>query len=242
MKRLAKIICLMSVFLMVAASAALANTINSGDTITLTGYNTDDLAGIMTYSVTDKTEGTFTYNTFCIQNTTYISESTPYNIVNITNNVGNTKATGTLNGTPLSGAVNYLFYLYSVGTFNSSFSGTSSAALLNQADFQQLLWYAQGEYSIANIGTTEKAWSDTTPVTVNLDDQTAWYADYENYINNVNGLQNKSYGTEVLNIVDCNGTDVQNQLYNPATPVPEPSTFLLVGAGLLGILFRRPRS
>jgi hypothetical protein len=241
---------------MMAAPAAMAVTISAGDEISLTGWNPDDASGIMTYSVTNST-GSFDFSTFCIQNATYIWPSTVYTVGNITINVGNTvtpsmASSGTaLNGTPLNGAVDYLYYLYSIGKFDSSFNPSTtvslSQALLNQADFQQLLWYAQGEstYLVSLSGTVEQAWDESTPETVYVNANNAWYKDYLAYENPANKLQGKSYGTEVLNIIDSSGIDVakggdiQNQLVYQ--PVPEPSTFLLFGAGIAGVAFFRKR-
>jgi hypothetical protein len=42
-------------------------------------------------------------------------------------------------------------------------------------------------------------------------------------------LQQHSWGTQVLNIVDGNGHGEQNQLYNQ---VPEPAAMMLLGFGL----------
>ncbi len=228
MKRLAKIICLVSVFIMMAASAAMADTIIAGDYVLITygNYNPDDNAGIMTYDVSlDKGQTTaFTYSTFCIQDNVYIYLNNWYPVASLSNTVGlfgNSNGDGKLNG-----AVGYLFYRYKSGT-----GGYDMSTLSNQADFQELLWNLQGTEESGNP--------------FNVSTSTPWYNDYLAYLNPGNNLQH-SWGTEVINIATSlsngaySGPDIQNQLYNNTDPVPEPTTLLMVGAGLLGIgLLRR---
>src|SRR5208337_498504 len=98
MKRLVKIICLVSVFVMMGVPAAMAVTINAGDYVELTSYNSynndgagygGEGAGIMTYSVYDSSQAYIgSYSTFCIQDSVDIAPGTMYPVLSLTNIVG----------------------------------------------------------------------------------------------------------------------------------------------------------
>ncbi len=227
MKRLVKVIYLVTVFLTMAAPAAMAETINIGDYVKLlsanfnSGYGGDG-AGIMTYAVSEDGGKTtaFDINTFCIQDNVDIGWGW-YLVKDLSRTVGYS-ASDTAAGTgPLKGPVNFLFYKYASGDYSSYFNGPD--AVNYEADFQNLLWSLQGE-------------GDLTQYSKN----SAWYTDFVNYIKNCGGSgSTMKWGTEVLNLVDNNGNDAQNQLYYNSDPVPEPSTLLMVGAGIVGIALLR---
>jgi len=201
--------------LLCAAPIAQAVPITAGDYITLTNYNALDNAGIMTFEVS-QTSSFSNYSiitTFCIQDNVYIWPNSAYTIGNISNTVGPVDLSNHIN-TPgignLNSAVDYLYYRYATGAYDLS-------SLSNQADFQKLLWSLQG---------SGPAYSSSG---------TPWAADLLTYETTAS-LQNQSWGTEVLNIVGYNSSgtlvDIQNQLYYP---VPEPTTMLLLGLGLVGV-------
>jgi hypothetical protein len=194
-----------------------AGPINAGDWLKLTQYNPNGNGGIMVYDISHTNNGPvlFTLSTFCIQDNTYITQNTWYQIKTITDQVGPFNPGHPGEGT-LKPVVDYLYYRFWTGQYDVAFSNPSTGKS-SQADFQKLLWSLQGSGPFyAPVAGTQ------------------WKNDLDAWNNSANGLQHP-WGTLVLNIVDSSGqNDVQNQLYHP---VPEPSTVLLLGIALAAVAF-----
>ena len=225
-KMVALIAILTFVTLFVGVSA-FASPVNQFDTVSM-NYSYDSSSTLIggangggPFLLTDSTTGA-SFITFCIETGTEFSPGNPYTV--------NSKSTILIPGDPgvtqpLAYGVAYLYSNYIAGTLqgynyqtpNGVTSFTSSSGYTNEANsanaLQAAIWYLLGGSATIYPGAQLNGF-------VQLADAAHWTND-----GNV----------EVLNLV-IPGTDTPAQ---DMLAVPEPSTMLLIGAGLMGLGFVR---
>jgi hypothetical protein len=172
------------------------------------------------------TDGDYTdLKVFCVETQSEFYPNSVYSIYDISKNSisGGTATFRTLNTT--SDALMYLFASRRL----SEYDGSSQA----QASLQYLFWALESQVpeSDSHNGVND-----------------AWVACYLSQAHSLIG-QNPArddFGSVVLNlgVLQANGTysDNQSQIWNPGTPIPEPSSLLLLGLGITALGFIAARN
>ena len=152
------------------------------------------------------------FQTFCVEYGEYFYSGVPYYVTISDSAFNGGVGSG---GDPISLGTAWLYYQFATGTlgnYNYGSDRSTSAGYL-----QDIIWYLEGE-----VGAI------TNPVANPFDDMLT--TKFES-IGNAKADNNGTYSVAVLNLYDSKGGLRQDQL----VLVPEPSTLLLLGAGLLGL-------
>jgi len=190
--------------------------VNIGDTIYFedSGYGGTNGGEYNVYTGANRT-GTHLFDTFCVEKSQYLDYTNGFLIVDFLDNI--TEQT------------KWLYWHYTTGdldTYEASFSYNEDAS----ADaLQNALWHLEGQdssysdlraalISAANTAIGSGAFTEGIVLALELEYTTA-----PGY-----------YNIQI-------GNSAQNVLVAGPAPVPEPSTFLLLGAGLIGAGFARKR-
>lgn len=159
----------------------------------------------------------FTFGVFCLEKNEYFTPGSTYTVASITDYAANGGVGGATNHQdPLRNATKWLYYHFLLQDIQSV-TGVSE----NDYGMQLAIWFLEDEIRYCQLNDVAKE-----------------------YVKDALAAENAGAYTgdvRVMNLVDRNGV-AQSQLIG-AAPVPEPSTVVLLGAGLLGagLLGRRSR-
>lgn len=222
-----KMTLMMGVMMMVAvlsAPVADADTIAVGDTIQL--YNSYGATPGGAFSLYK--DATYQFETFCMEMNEYFAFGEKLTVSGITKGVVDGGVGGGTNGVdPLDDRTAYLYYNFRMNTLGSLVSGFSyvfapnisySQQTLNRSSataLQQTIWYLEEETNAPLSGLALNLYN-----AANNASSTARLTAYNN--------------VAVLNLTGPSvGENRQDQL--TLTSVPEPTTMLLLGLGLVGL-------
>jgi hypothetical protein len=210
---------LVSIALLLAFSAnawSAPYPVAAGDTITMLSQDTS--AEYEGYYQFKPTSGNTVYGTFCLERNEYFSPNNTYTVGTILPYATNGGISGQPGGTPtqdpISDGTKWLF-----GHFLSKDIQAATGIAENDYALQMAIWALEGELDVSAISGAA-----LTYYTKAVDSGTA----------------GSSYDVMAMNLLDAYGNPAQSQLVG--APVPEPSTFILFGAGLAGIAFLRRRN
>lgn len=111
---------------------------------------------------------------------------------------------------PVRSETKWVYYTY---MFGGSWGKTKNDTLADH--IQNIIWYLENEQDFSNL-------SDATKIFYNSFIKDKWNNKYDPYV-------------QVLNLSTTTGAKAQSQLVGNAAPVPEPTTMLLFGTGLIGL-------
>lgn len=217
--------------LFLTAGSAWAYPVTVNDTVTM--YNNDTAAQYEGHYQADNTaDKAGKFGVFCVELNEYFTPRGSYRVASISNGANNGGLFGqaSTNYDPISKETQWLYHHFLLKDIQSVTSITE-----NDYQLQLAFWFLENELDnrVSQNATYFDAYYGAKGITT----------DAEKYVAAaLSAVSNGAFlgDVKVMNLVDTNGGYAQSQLIGQ--PVPEPSTMLLVGVGLIGLGFARRKA
>ncbi len=149
------------------------------------------------------------YFTFCLEKNIYFTPGVTYQVDSVAD-YATSGGAGSEDGKDfLADETKWFYWKYVTGAFGKS--------VANVTAMQNIIWFLEGELtSLGDYAAQYTTWLSYAPIVENEKD-----------------FSTPGYVVKALNIKTLAGTDAQSQIIGE--PVPEPTTMLLFGAGLVGL-------